>query len=67
MIKIKEKYIVSPRGTKVGVYLNIKEYRRILSLLEELEDIRAYDAAKKNKSSAVSFDQAIREIEKSRP
>ncbi|NEO83113.1 MAG: hypothetical protein F6J87_02465 [Spirulina sp. SIO3F2] len=36
---------------------------RLLEELEELADIRAYDAAKQSDDEAIPFEQAIREIE----
>ena len=34
--------------------------------MEELESIRAYDAAKSSGDEAIPFDQAVREIERDR-
>jgi len=59
-------YIVDDTGKRVGVLLDMDEYRRILEELEELESIRAFDAAKASKDEAVPFDQAVREIEQTR-
>jgi len=59
-------YIVDDAGKRVGVLLDMDEYRRILEELEELESIRAFDAAKASKEEAVPFDQAVREIEQKR-
>ena len=59
-------YIVDDAGKRVGVLLDMDEYRRILGELEELESMRAFDAAKASKDEAVPFDQAIREIEPKR-
>lgn len=46
MIKLKERYIVDEKGNRVGVLLDIEDYHKLLAELEELESIRAYDAAK---------------------
>lgn len=46
--------------------LDIKDFRKTLNDLEELESIRAYDAAKKSKDEAIPFEQAVREIEAER-
>ena len=59
-------FISDGKGNKVAVILPIEEYKRICKELEELESIRAYDAAKASKSEAIPFEQAIEEIEKSR-
>lgn len=39
-------YVVDEQGKRVGVFLPVEEYERLLEELEELEDIRAYDEAK---------------------
>ena len=46
--------------------LDIADYQRLLSELEELESIRAYDRAKASSDESVPFEQAIREIERER-
>lgn len=45
-VAIRERYVVDEKGHRVGVLLDIGDYRRVLAELEELESIRAYDAAK---------------------
>ena len=41
-----------------------KAYRKVLSALEELESIRAYDAAKLSGDVTIPFAQAVAEIER---
>ncbi len=60
------KYVVDEQGERVGVILDIAQFQRILEELEELESIRAYDAAKSSGDDAVPLDQAVREIEQER-
>jgi PHD/YefM family antitoxin component YafN of YafNO toxin-antitoxin module len=40
-------YITDKKGKKTGVLLSLKEYKVILENLDELEDIRLFDEAKK--------------------
>jgi hypothetical protein len=40
-------YITDIRGANISVILPIKDYERMVEELEELEDIRLYDEAKK--------------------
>ncbi len=61
-----KKYVTDRRGQKVGVVITIEDYKKILADIEELESIRAYDAAKASGDEAISFQQAMREIERSR-
>jgi len=54
------------RGEKVGVILDVDVYEKILEDMEELDSIRAYDAAKSSADENIPFEQAVEEIEKSR-
>jgi len=66
MPTVNEGYVVDASGNRVGVILRMEDYQRLLEDLEELESIRAYDAAKRSGDEAVPFDQAVREIEQDR-
>jgi hypothetical protein len=48
------------------VVLPLKDFNAIMEELEELEDIRLYDSAKKDKQEFIDADQAFREIEEAR-
>ena len=61
-----KKYVTDRRGQKIGVVLTIEDYKKVLSDLEELESIRAYDAAKASGDEAITFTKATQEIERSR-
>ncbi len=66
MSQFNEKYLVDDTGERVGVLLDIDQYQRILEELEELESVRAYDAAKAAQDESGPLDQAIKEIEQER-
>ena len=66
MPTVNEGYVVDENGARVGVILPMEEYRKLMEELEELESIRAYDAAKNSGDEAIPFDQAVREIEQDR-
>lgn len=66
MSPFNERYVVDGKGERVGVLLDMSEYQGILEELEELESIRAYDAAKTSKEEAIPFAQAVNEIEQQR-
>jgi hypothetical protein len=53
-------------GQKVLLELTVKEYRQLMDDLEELEAIRAYDAAKDSGEAPIPLQQALRQIERSR-
>ncbi|HYL47136.1 MAG TPA: hypothetical protein VEU52_08910 [Candidatus Limnocylindrales bacterium] len=54
------------KGEKVGVVLDIKLYEKLMEELEELEDIRAYDAAKSSGDTPIPFKEVIKNIQNSR-
>jgi hypothetical protein len=58
--------VVDENGNRVGVFLNIDDYTRLVEALEELESIRAYDAAKESGDEAIPFEQAVRENQRDR-
>lgn len=64
--EIKGQYVVDQNGKPVGVILEAKEYQRILEELEELDAIRAYDAAKASGEKPVSFERVVKQIERKR-
>jgi len=66
MASLHERYVVNDKGERVSVLLDWEEYKRLLEELEELEAIRAYDAAKASSDEIVPFDQAVTEMESER-
>lgn len=62
MISLHEKYIVDENGKKSAIVLPYSEWEKILDILEEYEDIRAYDKAKAKTSDPISFDKAIKDL-----
>ncbi|MFN3802453.1 hypothetical protein [Belliella pelovolcani] len=63
---MKTQFITDDHGKKLAVILPIKEYNKMVDDLEELEDIRLYDAAKKGKQEFIDADKAFEEIEENR-
>jgi hypothetical protein len=59
-----ERFVVDDKGNRVAVLLDIGDYQNLLEALEEMEAIRAYDAAKASGDVAISFEEAVTEIER---
>jgi PHD/YefM family antitoxin component YafN of YafNO toxin-antitoxin module len=66
MTRVNEGYVVDEGGNRIGVILPMEDYRRLMEEVEELESIRAYDAAKQCGEQPIPFDQAVREIQQDR-
>ncbi len=66
MLSIKERYLVDENDNRVGVLLDMEDYQLILEELEELEAIRVYDEARASGEKAISFEQALADLEQQR-
>ncbi len=65
MTKISPQFIIDSVGKKMVVLPQI-QFDAIMEELEELEDIKRYDAAKKRKQVFVDADVAFQQIEAKR-
>ena len=63
---MRTQFVTDNHGKKLAVILPIREYNKMVDDLEELEDIKLYDAAKKGKQEFVDAEQAFKEIEEAR-
>lgn len=59
-------YLTDVRGKKKAVVIPIKMYEKMIDKLDELEDIRLYNEAKKNEESYIPIDEAFKIIEAKR-
>lgn len=59
-------FVTDDHGNKLAVILPIKEYNKLIADLEELEDVKLYDAAKKGTQEFIDAKDAFREIEEKR-
>lgn len=66
MLTVNPRYITDKKGKKLSVVLPLKEFKSLMENLEELEDIRLYDEAKKSKDVSIPIDEAFKIIEAKR-
>ena len=59
VIKKAPQYITDKKGKKLSVVISITQYKQILENLEELDDIRLYDAVKAKKEKSTPFNQYL--------
>ena len=59
-------YITNTKGKKLSVVLSIKDYKKMLDDLEELDDIRLFDEAKASKEKSVPAIEAFAKIDAKR-
>ena len=58
-----EQYIVDGAGNRSAVLIGMERYFELIEAEEELECIRAFDAAKSSDDEVIPFTQAVEEIE----
>lgn len=63
---VRQQFIEDNQGKRIAVLMPIDQYNKMLEQLEEIDDVRAYDAAKAEEDEVIPFDQAVREIEEGR-
>lgn len=63
MVPVHPEYVVDKPQHRKAVRLPASEWEQIISELEELDDIRAYDAAQPHTADRLPFEQAVREIQ----
>lgn len=58
MMERAEGFVIDRNGNRIGVFLSIEEYRKLLDELEKLEAIRVDDGAKALGDVAISLEQS---------
>jgi hypothetical protein len=66
MLTVHPQYITDYTGKKISVVLPMKEFKTIMEELEDLEDLRLYDAAKMSNEPSIPIDEAFKIIEEKR-
>ncbi len=66
MHTLKERFVVDHSGKRLGVYLGMTDYKRLLAQAEMAESIAAYDTAKKSGDAVIPFAQAVAELRKNK-
>jgi PHD/YefM family antitoxin component YafN of YafNO toxin-antitoxin module len=57
MKQITTQFVINEKGEKSAVIMPMKTYLEMLEKLEELEDIRMYDAVKSRNESSISLEE----------
>ena len=67
MLKVHPQYIRDANGNKSMVVLPAKEFDAIMEAIEDMEDVRLYDEAKKNDDGKrIPMEEAFKMIEDER-
>ena len=65
-MSITEQIITNKKGKPIAVQVPVNQYRKLLELAEEMEEIKAYDRSMKRKHEFIPFDQAVKELKAKR-
>ena len=61
---LRQQFIEDKEGQRIAVLMPIDQYNKMLDQLEEIDDIKAYDAAKSGDEEIIPFDQAVNEAKR---
>jgi hypothetical protein len=59
-------FLTDDDGNRIAVVIDLATYRQMIEDLEDLEDIRAADAAREDDPEGLPFKEAFSEIERER-
>lgn len=62
MLELHPDIIIDAHTQKKSVVLPYLEWQKILAIMEEFDDIKAYEKAKAEDDECISFEQAVNEI-----
>ncbi len=65
-MSITEQLVLNKKGKAVAVQIPLNQYKKILELAEEMEDIKAYDRAMKRKHQFLPFTEAVKQLKAKR-
>ncbi len=65
-MSITEQIVTDKKGKAIAIQVPVKQYKKLLELAEEMEDIKAYDKAMKRKHDFIPFDKAVKELKAKR-
>jgi PHD/YefM family antitoxin component YafN of YafNO toxin-antitoxin module len=60
---LQKQIIQDDKGVNVGIVLSMSEYESMMTRLEELEDLLAYDQAKREPSDPKPFKDFLKELD----
>jgi PHD/YefM family antitoxin component YafN of YafNO toxin-antitoxin module len=65
-MSITEQVVVDKKGKTVAIQIPVGQYKKMLEMMEELEDIKAFDKAVKRKQQFTPFTKAVKRLKVSR-
>lgn len=63
MVTVNPEYVVDAQQNRKAVLLPLAEWEHIVSELEELDDIRAYDAARQHVADRLQFEISVSKLQ----
>ena len=65
-MSITEQIVTDKNGNPVAVQIPMNQYKKIKEMLEELEDIKAFDKAMNRKQQFTPFEEAVKRFKATR-
>ncbi len=55
-------YLTNAKGEPTSVLISMKDFKKLIEAYEDLEDLKAYDAAKTEPNEFISWEDAKKEL-----
>ena len=65
-MSIAEQIVKDKKGKAVAVQIPMSQYKKLMELAEEMEEIKAYDKATKRRHEFIPFTLAVKELKAKR-
>jgi hypothetical protein len=65
-MSIKEQVVVNKKGKTIAIQIPVNQFKKMLEMMEELEDIKTFDKAIKRKHQFTPFNDAVKRLKATR-
>lgn len=65
-MSITSQIVTNKKGKTIAVQVPLSQYKKLIELAEEMEEIKAYDKAMKRKHDFIPFNIAVKELKAKR-
>ncbi len=63
MLILHHTFVKDPKGKNIGVFLPMSDYQKVLELIEDYDEVLAFDKAIKHKNELIPFRDALNQFE----
>jgi hypothetical protein len=62
-LSLNPQFLTDSKGNRISVVLPVNEFEKLMTALEDLEDVRLFDESKADLETSIPIDEAFKMIE----